>query len=57
MPALTLSERADELEEQMMHELNERIATKSVLFNMGDGKVDDRERRRRCRPSIPASSS
>jgi hypothetical protein len=34
---LTLSERADELEEQMMNELNERIATKSVLFNMGDG--------------------
>ena len=37
---LTLSERADELEEQMMNELNERIATKSVLFNMGDGKVE-----------------
>src|SRR5216683_1154882 len=36
---LTLSERADELEEQMMNELNERIATKSVLFNMADGKV------------------
>src|SRR5713101_6896517 len=38
--AVTLSERADELEEQMMNELNERIATKSVLFNMGDGKVE-----------------
>jgi HD domain-containing protein len=38
--AMTLSERADELEEQMMNELNERIATKSVLFNMGDGKVE-----------------
>ena len=25
--AITLSERADELEEQMMHELNEKIAT------------------------------
>ena len=37
---LTLSERADELEEQMMNELNERIATKSVLFNMGDGKIE-----------------
>ena len=28
-----------QLEEQMMHELGERIATKSVLFNMADGKV------------------
>jgi hypothetical protein len=37
---MTLSERADELEEQLMNELNERIATKSVLFNMGDGKVE-----------------
>jgi hypothetical protein len=37
---LTLSEQADELEEQMMHELNEKIATKSVLFNMGEGKVE-----------------
>ena len=37
---LTLSEQADELEEQMMHELNEKIATKSVLFNMADGKVE-----------------
>jgi hypothetical protein len=36
----TLSERADELEEQMMHELGERIATKSVLFGMADGKVE-----------------
>ena len=41
---MTLSERADELEEQMMNELNERIATKSVLFSMGDGKIDDRKR-------------
>jgi hypothetical protein len=37
--AMTLSERADELEEQMMHELTERIATTSVLFNMGNGEV------------------
>ncbi len=37
---LTPSERADELEERMMHELNEKIATKSVLFGMGDGKVE-----------------
>ena len=38
--AMTLSERADELEEQMMHELNQKIATKSVLFGMADGKVE-----------------
>lgn len=36
--ALTLSERADALEEQMMHEL-EHIITKSVLFHAADGKV------------------
>src|ERR1700676_5402474 len=36
----TLSERADEIEERMMHELGERIATKSVLFGMADGKVE-----------------
>ena len=36
---LTVSERADELEEQMMHELSERIATRSTLFYLGDGKV------------------
>ncbi|MGC2135940.1 MAG: hypothetical protein WA661_22045, partial [Xanthobacteraceae bacterium] len=35
----TLSQAADTLEEQMMHELGERIATKSVLFGMADGKV------------------
>ncbi|MBI3433925.1 MAG: HD domain-containing protein [Proteobacteria bacterium] len=35
----TLSQRADELEEHMMHELD-CIITKSVLFNMGDGKVE-----------------
>ena len=36
--ATTLSERADALEEHMMHEL-EHIVTKSVLFNLADGKV------------------
>ena len=36
----TLSERADELEERMMHELGERIATKSVLFGLADGKIE-----------------
>jgi hypothetical protein len=36
---MTLSERADDLEERMMHELSERIATKSVLFTLADGKV------------------
>jgi len=34
---MSLSERADELEERMMHELNAKIATKSVLFNLADG--------------------
>ena len=34
----TLSERADELEHQMEEEL-ERIVTKSLLFNLADGKV------------------
>src|ERR1700758_3965731 len=38
--ATTLSERADEIEEKMMNELAERIATKSVLFGMADGKVE-----------------
>jgi hypothetical protein len=37
--ALTLSERADELEEQMARDL-EKIVTKSVLFNLADGKVE-----------------
>src|SRR5690348_14041765 len=37
-PALSLSERADALEERMMHEL-EHIVTKSVLFNLADGYV------------------
>ena len=38
--APTLSERADELEEKMMAELGERVATKSVLFGMADGKIE-----------------
>jgi hypothetical protein len=38
--ATTLSERADALEEQMMHEL-EHIVIKSALFNLADGKLDD----------------
>ena len=37
---LTLSEQADELEERMMNELNDKIATKSALFNMADGSLD-----------------
>jgi HD domain len=36
---LSMSERADALEEQKMHEL-ERIVTRSVLFNLADGKVE-----------------
>jgi hypothetical protein len=36
----SVSEQADELEEQMMHELSEKIATRSVLFGMADGKVE-----------------
>src|SRR6476469_919806 len=35
----TMAERADELEEHKMHEL-EHIITKSVLFNLADGKVE-----------------
>ena len=37
---MTLSEQADELEEQMMEELNDKIATKSVLFTLADGQTD-----------------
>ena len=40
LKTLTLSERADELEEQMMHDLSERIATKSTLCYLADGKVE-----------------
>jgi hypothetical protein len=35
---LTVSERADELEEHMMHEL-ERIVSKSTLFHLADGHL------------------
>jgi hypothetical protein len=40
LKAMSLSERADELEEKMMNELNDRIATRSTLFYLGDGKVE-----------------
>jgi len=36
---MTLSERADALEEQMMHDL-ETVVTKSVLANLMDGRVE-----------------
>src|ERR1700684_3892589 len=36
----TLSAQADELEERMMNELGERIATISVLFGLADGKIE-----------------
>src|SRR6201982_2070450 len=38
---LTLSEQADELEEKMMNELNDKIATKSALFAIADGSLGD----------------
>jgi len=38
--AMTLSERADALEEHMMHEL-EHIVIKSALFNLADGRLTD----------------
>jgi hypothetical protein len=38
-PTMSMAERADALEEQMMHEL-EHIVTKSVLCNLTDGKVE-----------------
>jgi hypothetical protein len=37
--AMTMSEQADELEERMMHELTDKIATKSVLFTLADGEI------------------
>jgi hypothetical protein len=40
LKSMTLSERADELEEKMMNDLNERIATKSSLFYLADGKIE-----------------
>ena len=36
---MTMADRADALEEHKMHEL-EYIITKSVLFNLADGKVE-----------------
>ena len=36
---MTLSDRADHLEEQMMHDLD-RVVTKSVLANLMDGRVE-----------------
>jgi hypothetical protein len=36
---MTLSEKADAIEEHMMHELD-KIVTKSVFANMTDGHVD-----------------
>ena len=50
----TLSERADELEHQMEEEL-ERVVTKSLLFNLADGKVGY-DSARRCKRNIPAST-
>jgi len=38
-PTMTLSERADALEERMMHEL-EHVVARSVLFNLAEGKVE-----------------
>ena len=35
----TLSERADALEEKMMHDLGEHIATRSTLFHLADGEI------------------
>lgn len=35
----TLSERADDLEEQMLHELNSKIPARSVLYGMWNGEV------------------
>jgi hypothetical protein len=37
--AVSLSERADELEENMMHELNMKIPARSVLYGMWEGEV------------------
>lgn len=38
--SMTVSERADAIEEKMMSELAERVATKSVLFGMADGTIE-----------------
>ncbi len=39
--AVSLSERADELEEKMMHELNMKIPARSVLYGMWQGEVSN----------------
>jgi hypothetical protein len=36
---MTLSERADELEERMLQELNDRIPARSVLYGMWEGEI------------------
>jgi hypothetical protein len=36
---MTMSDRADALEEEKMHELEELVATKSSLFYLGDGEI------------------
>jgi hypothetical protein len=38
---MSLSERADELEEQMLHELNSKIPARSVLYGMWLGEVSN----------------
>jgi hypothetical protein len=38
MKEVTLSERADALEETMLRELNEAVVSKSFLFNLADGR-------------------
>jgi hypothetical protein len=38
---VSLSERADELEEQMMHEMNRKIPARSVLYGMWEGEVSN----------------
>ena len=35
---LTLSERADALEERQMRELGEAVVTRSLLYNLADGE-------------------
>jgi hypothetical protein len=37
--AMSMDERADALEHQLMHDLEERVATKSTLYYLGDGEV------------------
>ena len=37
--AMSMDARADALEHELMHELEERVAVKSTLFHMGDGEI------------------